>query len=182
MIVYKPISSEGYEFCHPQDAEDFETFDLRIDGERRSDDWKPIPVRLVAEDEGRPLLESDSPWLGAHALVFRRRAIDVLGDLLETHGELLPLDCAEAELHVFNATKVIDALDAERSSVVRFGEGRIMRVERYVFRPEALRGIHVFKIPDLRVSPTFVDEHFVERWTSAGLVGLVFDEVFAEGR
>src|SRR5262249_18919616 len=141
--------------------------------------WRPIPVRLVHEDEGKKLVGSDSPWLGSHALIFRRSAIDKLGALLEEHGELLPLSCSEAELFVFKATRVLDALDEQASAVTRFSSVRVMRVTRYVFKPAAIAGSNIFKIPNLRVSPTFVEERFVKAWASAGLRGLEFKKVWS---
>src|SRR5262249_56741073 len=89
--IYMPLSAEGFELCHPERQDDFETLNVQIDGTPRLAMWRPIPVRLVHEDAGKKLVGSDSPWLGSHALIFRRSAIDKLGALLEEHGELLPL-------------------------------------------------------------------------------------------
>jgi hypothetical protein len=47
----------------------------------------------------------------------------------------------------------------------------------FVFKPAAVADVHIFKIPNLRVSPTFVDEHVVQSWASAGLRGLEFNKV-----
>jgi len=37
----------------------------------------------------------------------------------------------------------------------------------------------IFKIPSLRVSPTFVSHRFVDRWKESGLTGLEFERVWA---
>ena len=116
----------------------------QINGVPRQDNWKPISMEIVHEDQGRQLKESESPWLGPHALIFRPRAIAVLGSLLRDNGELLPLRCGEAEVKLFNATRVLDALDEAASSIVRFGTGRVMWIKRYVFRPEAIRDVDIF--------------------------------------
>ena len=180
MNIYEPISCDNYELCHPIDPDDFETINVQINGESREADWIPISVRLIREDEGRKLLPSDSPWLGEHALIFKSQAIDALGPLLREYGELLPLLYNNAQLVVFNPTRVVDALDEEASSVLRFNSGRIMQVNRYVFYPGPIRGGHVFKIPNFRVSPTFVSQDFVDRWNVAGLKGLEFEPVWSE--
>ncbi len=177
--VYIPQSAEGFEFCHPEHQEDFETLNLAIDGTPKGAAWRSPPMRLVHEDEGKRLAESDSPWLGSHALVFRRQAISKLAPVLHEYGELLPLACAEAELVVFNSTRVIDALDENASRLLRFSNGRIMRVTRYAFRPETVCAVDIFKIPSLRVSPTFVSDRFVRAWKSSGLRGLVFNKVWS---
>lgn len=179
MIVYTPFSLDGYELCHPVNEEDFETINILINGKPRQETWSPIDTRLVSEDEGQELIESDSPWLGSHALVFRPAVIDRIGDLLREYGELLDLRCREADIIVFNPTMILDALDEKRSSVLRFNDGRIMRINRYVLRLEVVQDVHIFKIPNLRVSPTFVSEYFAELWNSARLRGLEFKKVWA---
>jgi hypothetical protein len=119
-------------------------------------------MQIIRKDEGRVLSVSDSPWLGSHAFFFRTHAIEVLEPLLSQHGELLPVHCEDAEVLLFNPTRVLDALDEGASNIRRFGDGRVMKVNEYVFHPEVVRDTHVFKIPNLRVSPTFISEHFVE--------------------
>lgn len=56
-----------------------------------------------------------------------------------------------------------------------------MDVSEYCFKPHLVRGVDVFKLKELPISPTFVSANFVERWTSAGLVGLEFEEVWSDG-
>lgn len=179
MSIYVPMSPDSFELCHPVRQEDFETINAQINGEPRHAAWKPIAVRLIHEDEGKGLWPSDSPWLGAHALIFRSTVINVLGRHLREYGELLPLACTETELLLFNVTRVVDALDEDASSVQRFGSGRIMRVHRYVFRAETIRDVDIFKIPNLRVSPTFVSDRIVELWRHSGFKGLDFKKVWA---
>ncbi|HWU89493.1 MAG TPA: DUF1629 domain-containing protein [Kofleriaceae bacterium] len=177
--VYEPIGAEGFEFCHPERQDDFETFNVQVDGTRRRATWQSIPVHLVHEDRGKKLAASDSPWLGSHALILRRSPIEKLGALLQEYGEILPLICEEAELFTFNATRILDALDEQASSVIRFSSGRIMHVSRYVFRPEVIGDTDIFKIPNLRVSPTYVSERVVQAWASGGFRGLVFNKVWS---
>ncbi|GAC1539998.1 MAG: hypothetical protein NVS2B9_07030 [Myxococcales bacterium] len=66
--VYLPRSLEGFELCHPLREEDFEAIHVAIDGQPRQQSWRPVEVQVVREDEGKPLLPADSPWLGSHAL------------------------------------------------------------------------------------------------------------------
>jgi hypothetical protein len=133
-----------------------------------------MEMRLIREDEGKPLLPSDSPWLGSHALIFNPRGLERLGSELSKHGELLPISTPGSELVIFNPTHVVDALNEEASSVQRFENGRILRVSRYVFLASMLDGMDIFKIPNLRVSPTFFSLRIVELWHQAGLRGLEF--------
>ncbi len=155
--VYTPLGLDGFELCHPVHQRDFERINIEVNGTPRQPSWEPVPVHLVHIDQGRELVESDSPWLGAHALIFRAAAMDSMGSALREYGELLPLSCSEASLWIYNPTRVVDALDESASSVLRFNDGRVMLIQRHVFRADLLRGNDIFKIPNLRVSPTFVD-------------------------
>jgi hypothetical protein len=80
-------------------------------------------------------------------LVLNTRAASVLGSLLQESGDLLPLDCESQELWMFNATRVVDALDEERTAIVRDSLGGLMFVERYVFRPSVVSGLSALSLP-----------------------------------
>jgi hypothetical protein len=177
--IYIPLGQDGFELCQPVSARDFERINVEINGTPRQSDWKPVPVNLVHTDQGRTLIESDSPWLGSHALIFKAKAFDLMGPALGGYGEILPLTCSEAKLWIYNTMHVIDALDESASSVLRFNDGRIMMIQRHVFRAELVGENYVFKIPNLRVSPTFVSQRFVDQWNEAGLNGLEFKQVWA---
>lgn len=173
-MIYEPLGDDGYEICLPVKSSDFERIHDEIDGTPRSRGWKPIRMELIGENMGRRLTRSDSPWFGSDALVFRPRALQVLEPLLTDYGELLPLECDDAELVMYNPTCVIDALDREKCSFERFSDGTIWSINPFIFRPEAIANVDIFKIPDLRASPTFLSQRFVDCWQISGLEGLEF--------
>ncbi len=177
--IYTPLGTDGCELCHPVDQRDFDRINVWIDGTARQASWKSIQMRIVRRDAGKTLAPSDSPWLGSHALIFRSSVIDVLDALLGRYGEVLPLSSPDADLWIYNTTNVIDALDEGSSSVLRFNDGRIMMIQRHAFRPSVVAGNDIFKIPSLRVSPTFVSHRFIDRWNECGLTGLEFKQVWA---
>ena len=178
MKIFEPSSPRNYELCHPVKPEDFERINTLINGTHRFDSWNPIPMEIIREDEGRRLLESDSPWLGSDALIFTLRAVDALGSFLQEHGELLPLLCSDADIMIYNPTRLLDALDEGASTGLRV-DGRIIWIKRHMFRPDVIKGNDIFKIKTLRVSPTFVSQRFVDLWNSAGLKGLEFKQIWA---
>src|SRR5690606_34836725 len=141
--------------------------------------WKRIPVRLIHEDEGKALAMSDSPWLGYGPLIFRPVVVEALGSLLGEYGELLPLACSEADLMIYNPTLVLDALDESASSIMRFPDGRIMLIQKHVFRSDVVGENDIFTIPTERVSPTFLSHRFGDRWKASGLKGVEFRHVWA---
>jgi hypothetical protein len=175
--IYVPEGAEGFECVNAVDDQDYEVF-RQLKGQPRAATWKPIAVRRVRADDREAFNPSDFPWLGSHALVMRRGAVDALRDILDANGEVLPLSTDDGvELHVLNA-RVIDAMDEANSSLMRFPEtNRIMLIKRIAFVPTAIQGADVFRLPH-RASPTYVSDHFVERVEAAGLRGLVFNKVW----
>jgi hypothetical protein len=142
--------------------------------------WSPLRVEVLRdEDQNRALPPGDFPSLMTRLPVFSQRAVDTLSDLLHANGEFLPLVCSEGTYFAFNVTRVIDALDVQRSEVKRFSDGRIMRVVRYEFVPDILEGLSIFKIPETARMEVFVTDPFVSRVQSAGLVGFDFKLVWS---
>ena len=121
------------------------------------------------------------PWdrMAINCAIRWTKPINALGDRLKEYGELLELSCPDASLSLFNPTSMVDALDENACSLKRFANGRIMMIQKYAFRAEAVHGVEIFKIPNLRVSPTFVGHGFVEQWKRAGLKGLDFKKIWA---
>ena len=180
MRVYDPLNSDDSELCHPIRNQGFDEVREWIQGVPRSNDWQPITVELIREDEGEVLCRSDSPWLGSYALVFRSSAVDAMESILLKHGELLPLDCPGEELYIYNPLLVLDALDESASTITRFRDGRIMGIDRHVFRPDVIRGVDVFKLSCKTVSLTYVSQDFVDLWQASGLWGLEFPLLWSE--
>jgi hypothetical protein len=178
MKIYSAIGREECERCQPIDQDDFHQITALIYGTERQRSWLPIKMRLIKEDQGRRFQDSDSPWLGSDALIFRRIAADILRPVLEAYGELLPLACSDADLLIYNPTQVLDALDESASGLRRFSSGEIMMINRHVFRPEAIGKAQIFKISRLRVSDTFVQQPFVDLWKASRLRGLDFKQVW----
>lgn len=175
IAVYVLTTLPDQEWAVPANVGDNDVL-ATFDGRGRALGWRPLAFRLLTRDEqGRAQKYSDFPWYGEHAPVLRARAADALRPLLSSYGELLPLACDDAELEVLNVTRVVSALDLERSEVVRFqSSGRVMAIESYAFHPEAVQGVQVFKIPDLRSSPVFFAEDVVDYIRAAGLEGVGF--------
>ena len=178
MIIYQPLIEHDYECLNCCDYRDYEIFNM-FDGSPRLETWRPIRVNSGPADEGQKGLPSDFPWLVSHVLVMRKQAILALRDILDTHGELLPLVTDDdAELFAFNA-RTVDALDETRSSIVRFPDSnRVMDIEQVAFVDSKIRGLDIFRLP-YRAMPTYVSEYFVNRVNDAKLVGLEFEKVWS---
>ncbi|TPO12063.1 DUF1629 domain-containing protein [Mesorhizobium sp. B1-1-5] len=172
-IIHQFTVSEGQEWVLPVDDGDYEVF-FGLDG-RSLEGWQPPVMRRVEEGERH---YSDFPWLGEHAPLLRRPAVDALAATLRPYGELVPL--RGEKVWLLNVTHVIDALDEARSQMVRFEDGDILAIKRYAFDAEKIGGAEVFKLP-MRASPVFVDDVFVERVRKAGLRMVSFKPVWTSG-
>jgi hypothetical protein len=178
-IIYEPRVIERSEWCNTCTTEDFERLRSEIDGTPRRTTWKPVCVKLIRRTTRHTFRQADAPWYSRSTLVFRRSVLDRMGSILEANGELLPLQCEDAELWVYNPTNVLAALDKEATIGDRFDDGCFAQITKYVFFPDVVAHVEAFKLKNERASSTFLSERFVEMWKAAGLTGLRFDKVWS---
>lgn len=172
--VYKPIGSEGYELCQPKVSSDFLIISSLIHGDPLEGDRLPLMQIIREDEEGKEYFRSDAPWLGGHALVFRDSVSNNLKGLLGS-AKLYEFICDSERFFLCDPPLVENAVIQDKSEIDRFSDGRIMQIRKYAFNPEALRGGCIFKINEMRVSPTFVTQEFVDFWVSNKFVGLDFN-------
>jgi hypothetical protein len=148
----------------------------RFSGQPFGSSWQPVRVRLLTdEEEGQTGMPTgDCPNLESQVPVLSQRAVDALGALLTDNGEVLPLSCDEGSYYAYNVTRVIDALDKERSKIVYFDDGQVLDIDHHVFDLTHLRGVTVFKVPETAGSDVFVTTAFVRAVQEAGLTGFKF--------
>jgi hypothetical protein len=176
--IYMPLGMEGFELCHPIHEEDFEKINIEINGKSKVNEWDPVSMELIQKENGKPLYFSDSPWLGAHAMIFREKSLPSIREMMTRCGEFLPLECQGQNLVIYNPGQVDGALDEAESSILRFSDGGIMLIREYKFFEKNIEGVDIFKIPNMRVSPTFLSHRFVAEWNKNGLKGLEFKQVW----
>jgi hypothetical protein len=177
--VYTQYPIGEYEDVSPVNEDDLDLFD-EFDGTPRAENWTPVEMEIITVDSetGATLQRADVPWFMGN-LVLRDKAIEAASPILAPLGELLPLECATAKLVCFNATQVLDALDEDRSEIVRFpSSGRIMAIERYAFRADAIPERAAFRIPQQQTGDVYFTEPVVEDLRSLGLTGLDFKLVW----
>jgi len=171
--ILKPSGQEGAEACQPVGRDvGFELAGL-IDGSPRLATWKPVEFKILHKDRRHTLRPVDAPWYATSILIFKPAVIRVMGDRLRSYGEFLPVICDDAEIVLYNPTRVIDALDERRSVLSRFQSGRIMMIDKHVFHADKIADVDVFKLP-MRASATYVSQRFADIWASHGLTGLDF--------
>ena len=136
--------------------------------------WTPQPV------SGRVRPYNDYPCCNLYIPAFSERAVEALRDMLEPNGELLPLVSAVGTYYAYNITTVADALDTKRSEIDWYEDKSIVlpsSVLRYVFRPEKLQGLSIFRLVE-EPGLTFVTNRFVARVRAHRLRGFVFRQLW----
>jgi hypothetical protein len=111
---------------------------------------------------------------------FSARAKAVLGPHIDSLGQWLALECDEAPYWLFNVTYTIDALDEANSQLIRFDDGRVMRIAQFAFHPDRLRGQLLFHVPQRPGVPNLVTQDFVDLVHEHGLTGFSFRLVWSE--
>ncbi len=144
--------------------------------------WNPRRIYpIVIEDEA-----PDSRRLGdvpnhtsGNVLIFSRRAVEALRDLLGPADEILPLESDLGEFFVVNVLTVLDCLDIDRCEVWRFSSsGRIGDIRKFEFIPEQVTA-SIFQVSQfVGGGQYFVRDDFVERLERAGLEGYHIKQVW----
>jgi hypothetical protein len=184
MNVYElGTPGETFQFLRADSVEDSDVLGSLI-GMPVGDTWVAPSVTLFTEsDFFDGTIPSDFPFLMPGVPVFSTKAAAALRDVLEIHGEVLPLSCEDCDGRdyvAFNVTTVIDALDVPRSDVKFFRDGvKVMHVTRYEFIPERLAGVAIFKLPQFVKGRVYVTDAFVQQVNDHGLTGFKFTPVWS---
>lgn len=147
-----------------------------FDGRSLRSSWEPLSITAADEDDATAEM-ADFALLGTIPIV-SERAVEVLRDLTLRCCEILPLVYSRQAYFALNVMTVVDALDEKRSTLTRLPSGAVMSVQEYVFHPDRLNGVVIFRIPQLLRAYVFVTQHFVDRVRRARLTGFRFTELW----
>ena len=176
MRVYRYVAdSDKYECIAPMSATDRKITERFFECRPLFETWKSISVSCDATMGGA----GDFPSLYGNIPVFSYRAWEALRPLIENFVEALPIKYPSGQLYyAINVLNIIDVLDRDRAELKLFPNGKVMRVARYSFNDGALRGQHVFKIPDTSGIELFVSSEFKKCVELQKLKGLIFQQVW----
>lgn len=177
--IYNRLNAKGYEFINTVRGYDDDDVLRKLWGPSRKHDWKPI---LVQSDlpglRYKKAKVADIPY--AHdVLILRPSAISALQDILDAHGELLPLASHDGtELFAFNPRFVIDAIDKERSIYEQIPGTSIIAMRKYVFVESMIRDIDIFYV-EFGPGQCVFSDRFVDRVKKAKLKGTEFIKLWS---
>lgn len=134
-----------------------------------------VKVKRMEPEKGLDLGDA----LGFTIPVFSKKALDCLLPLIENNIEILKLDFDGGDFYAINVTKVINAINYEKSKYKTFRDGRrIVLFNKYAFEPEIVIGISIFKIIDEPCRFAFVSDEFKEIVEKNKLKGFEFKLVW----
>ncbi len=120
-------------------------------------------------------------WAGGNFILSNDNAKECLEDLIRESVEFIPLIYEKSTLYMINIISVIAATDHDKCIVRKSASGREVGYEKYVFIPEKVQGINIFKIlfkGHIHSTMTFVSSEFKERVEQNHLTGFEFIEVW----
>jgi hypothetical protein len=168
----------NYQTLAPRDSGALQHY-RRFNGQPLPDPTGTPPLAVLQQDPHLPA--GDFPGLTSHVPVFSPAGVRLLGQLLEAAGQLLPLRCSNCHqaYTALNVTRLVDALDQDRSHVKRYASsGRIMRILQYQFLAPRVQCLGLFKIPQTALQEVYATQPVVERVAGSSLQGLVFQLVW----
>ena len=84
---------------------------------------------------------NDFPCINLAYPAFSQRAVDLLRDVLEPNGELLPVRHEIGTYYFFNCTCMTNCVDLTRSHVTKLSDGIVTDTKKLVFIDEMLEGL-----------------------------------------
>jgi hypothetical protein len=137
--------------------------------------WQPKLMSAIwptPEVVGNVRRFNDFPCVGGSP-AFSQRAVDMLRDILEPNGELLPLRHQIGTYYFFNCTRMTNCVDLSKCKTTKLNDGIITSTERLVFIDELLNDLTIFKVRTQLIE-VFCTQTFVNRVESTGLQGFLF--------
>ncbi|MBI2212135.1 MAG: hypothetical protein HYU52_00670 [Acidobacteria bacterium] len=181
MKVYKIGFSKGFSVL----SEETDLIKPQMfDGRSLQASWREPRVRV--EQLSRGDVDTDYPFLAYGAIVVSTEAMDELVRCLSLDDvERLPLSCAPNqdgytyEYELLNVTRTVDCLDLKRSRVTTVA-GKVIRVDKYFLDTTRLRGVSLFRLPQLPYVSLFTTEEGARCFKDLRREGLEFREVFSD--
>jgi hypothetical protein len=132
------------------------------------------PAWQIRQVEGNVRLFNDYPCINLCYPAFSQRAVDLLGDVLVTSGELLPVRHRLGIYYFFNCTRLVNIVDLSKSKT----NSGLADIGDLVFIEEnllagRLKDLDVFTERSLPAN-LLCTQSFVDRVNAAGLQGFLF--------
>ena len=151
---------------------------LEFDG-RKKEEW--VAPELIQFNQREP--RANFMYLVAGALCFDDIALQVMGDIFEMAGQILPARLQGDDVYILNVTEVCPALDPDASDWrISARTGERVSVAKPAFRWDMFSVSTVFKVAETCRAELYAlagvtdkDDEFLGRYEERGLTGLEFE-------
>lgn len=165
MNVYR-LTPNVEEFCllYPLESEQFSRRAFPFRGKKLADRWHKIECSFDVSNE--QAIPDIAGFQTSGDMVYSPKAIAILKPILESTGELLPVEVNGETWFIHNVTECIRALDTNGSEWDEF-EGERLTLEKEVFFSDPIHDVYLFKIPENNHTVTYaVDNGDMQGYTS----------------
>lgn len=157
------------------------TMDFRPQRNSESAVASPVPLSSLWSPKkvvGDVRTWNDFPAVNLNIPAFSARAVDVLRDLLEPNGELLPLVSEAGQYYAYHVMTVADVLDIAHCEVTwGLDKTYASRIRHFECYPDSLDGQKIFRLPQQLLN-YFVTEEFAQRVREYRLQGFNLSRVW----
>lgn len=157
--------------------------DVGFFGQPRADSWQDCGYYIQKPNDRRGGFFGNVHGIGS--FIIDSKTYDLVGDLLEMSGELLPIHFDGEDFFVVNVTNVVNVLDHSRL-VWRYEPGS-GPIDQYAFFGNRIPEAPLFKVPDQNSVKIFThsgrldpEDEFKGRVEKHGIEGLIFEEVWSD--
>lgn len=111
--------------------------------------WREI--RCSVDDSSSHILGDFPPFHYGGIPAISERAWKCLAPLVGDAAVALPLGTFDGQNYfLLQILNIVDALNVDRSEVGRLSTGEVLRVSRFAYKEDKLKGHHLFKVPEAR--------------------------------
>lgn len=112
------------------------------------------------------------------SFILNEKSYKALYPYLKNHSQIFKIKSDNKIFYVVNVIDIIDCLNYDKSELKYFSSsGRVMDVEKYVFKTEKLKNATIFKLPEFPKSISYVTEEFKKVVEENNIKGFKFKEL-----
>ena len=176
MNYYKIYGADNFEHVNFLDESYYEKL-TQLKNQKTIEFGDKPQVELVKPDWRQKAKKADFPGYGTNFIFMRDYVYDKDKAFFEQFGVLFPVYSNKGDkLYVFNCDLLEDALDEEKSEFVRFDSGKVMMVEKHVFKNTIPESRIMFRIPYTN-NPIIVTDKFIEYYNANNYNGMNFKKL-----
>lgn len=176
MNYYKIYGTDNFEYVHFLDESYMEKL-TRLKSRKTIKFGDKPKVELVKSDWRQKAKKADFPGYGTNFIFMRDYVYDKDKTFFEQFGVLFSVYSNKGDrLYVFNCDLLDDALDEEKSEFVRFDSGKVMMVEKPVFKDTIPKSKIMFRMPYTN-NPIIVTDRFIEYYNANNYKGMNFKKI-----